>query len=246
MPETDSTGPHNRTEPVDLTLLLTTRVIVEGEGMDILKALDIPYPPGRIVTSAEEAKSVAKELGGSLVLKIQSPELSHKTDIGGVRLEIVPEDVPNVYEELISHVSKVAPQATIRGVLVQAMAPPGGRELILGVTRDPTFGPLLTLGFGGIGAEIYRDVSSEVLPLSRVDVYNLIESLVGAPLLRGYRGQPPADVEALVDVICRVADAIGVSGGRVQEFEINPLIVYPEGEGVLAVDLLIRTAPLGK
>ncbi len=114
------------------------------------------------------------------------------------------------------------------------------------MTRDPVFGPLLTLGFGGVGTEIYRDVASEVLPLSRTSAYNLLESLAGAPLLKGHRGGPPADVEALVDAVCRVADAIGASGDRIEEFEINPLLVYPEGEGVLAVDLLIRTPPCGE
>ncbi|HKZ27836.1 MAG TPA: acetate--CoA ligase family protein, partial [Rubrobacteraceae bacterium] len=226
--------------------LLTRPLILEGEGMDVLKALDIPYPPGRMVTSVEEATAVARELNDSLVLKVQSPDLLHKTDAGGIRLGVTPEDAPRVYEELVSHVASVAPHATVRGILVQAMAPPGGQELILGMTQDPVFGPLLTLGFGGVGTEIYRDVASEVLPLSRTGAYNLLESLAGAPLLKGFRGRPPADVEALVGAVCRVADAVGASGDRIEEFEINPLLVYPEGEGVLAVDLLIRTTPYGE
>ena len=245
MPKVDSDESCGGPEPVDLTPWLTEPVILEGEGMDLLEALGVPYPSGRIVDSASEARSMAEELGGDLVLKVQSPDLSHKTDIGGIRMEVAPKDAPRVYEELISHVAAEAPNATVRGILVQSMAPPGGEELILGVTQDPTFGPLLTLGFGGVGTEIYRDVASEVLPLSRTGAHNLLESLVGAPLLQGYRGRPPADVEALVDAICRVADAIGASGEHIQEFEINPLIIYPEGEGVLAVDLLIRTDTSG-
>ncbi len=237
-----SAGPLYETKnSVDLPPLLTKPIILEGEGMDVLKALGIPYPPGRTVTSAEEAAAVAGELGDSLALKVQSPDLLHKTDAGGIRLGVTPEDAPRVYEKLVSHVASVAPHATVRGVLVQAMAPSGGQELILGLTQDPAFGPLLTLGFGGVGAEIYRDVASEVLPLSRTSAYNLLESLAGAPLLKGHRGRSPADVEALVDAVCRVADAIGASGDRIEEFEINPLLVYPEGKGVLAVDLLIRT-----
>ena len=241
---TDMVGQDNTSEPVDLTPWLSEPVILEGEAMELLKALDIPYPPGRIVSSAAEAGSVAKELGTHLVLKIQSPDLSHKTDVGGVRLGIAPEDAPRVYEEIISHVSSVAPYTTIRGVLIQSMVPPGGQELILGVTQDPTFGPLLTLGFGGVRAEIYRDVASEILPISPEAARDLLESLAGAPLLKGYRGWPPADIEALVKVVCRVADAVGAAGGDVEEFEINPLIVYPEGQGVLAVDLLVRTTGL--
>jgi len=242
-----SAGPlHEPKNPVDLAPLLTKPLILEGEGLDVLQALDIPYPPGQTVTSAEEAATVAGELGDSLVLKVQSPDLLHKTDVGGIRLGVSPEEAPRVYEALVSHVASVAPYATVRGVLVQAMAPPGGQELILGLTQDPAFGPLLTLGFGGIGAEIYRDVASEVLPLSRTSAYNLLESLAGAPLLKGYRGRPPADVEALVGAVCRVADAIGAAGDRIEEFEINPLLVYPEGEGVLAVDLMIRRAPYGE
>ncbi len=232
---------HEPEKPLDLAPLLNKPVILEGEGTNVLKALGIPHPPGRMVASTGEAASAAKELGDNLALKIQSPDMLHKTDAGGVRLGVTLEEAPRVYEELVSHVASAAPHAAIRGVLVQTMAPPRGQELILGVTQDPAFGPLLTLGFGGIGAEIYRDVASEVLPLSRAGAHGLLESLAGAPLLRGYRGRPPADVEALVSVICRVADAVGASGGLVQEFEINPLIVYPKGEGVLAVDLLIRT-----
>ena len=245
--EMSSAGPlHEPKNPVDLAPLLTKPLILEGEGLDVLQALNIPYPPGQTVTSAEEAATVAGELGDSLVLKVQSPDLLHKTDVGGIRLGVSPEEAPRAYEALVSHVASVAPYATVRGVLVQAMAPPGGQELILGLTQDPAFGPLLTLGFGGIGAEIYRDVASEVLPLSRTSAYNLLESLAGAPLLKGYRGRPPADVEALVGAVCRVADAIGAAGDRIEEFEINPLLVYPEGEGVLAVDLMIRRAPYGE
>jgi acyl-CoA synthetase (NDP forming) len=245
--EMSSAGPlHEPKNPVDLAPLLTKPLILEGEGLDVLQALGIPYPPGRTVTSAEEAATVAGELGDSLVLKVQSPDLLHKTDAGGIRLGVSPEEAPRVYEALVSHVASVAPYAAVRGVLVQAMAPPGGQELILGLTQDPTFGPLLTLGFGGVGAEIYRDVTSEVLPLSRTSAYNLLDSLTGAPLLKGYRGRPPADVEALVGAVCRVAGAIGAAGDRIEEFEINPLLVYPEGEGVLAIDLIIRTAPYGE
>ena len=232
---------HESEQPIDLAPLLTRPVILEGEGMDILETLGIPYPPGQTVTSAAEAAAIAKELGDGLVFKVQSPDLLHKTDVGGVRLGVAPEDAPRVYEDLVSHIATVAPHATVHGVLVQAMAPPGGQEVILGVTQDPAFGPLLTLGFGGAGAEIYRDVLSEVLPLSHAVAYDLLESLTGAPLLKGFRGRPPADVEALVDTVCRVASAVGASSGYIEEFEINPLIVYPEGEGVLAVDLLIWT-----
>ena len=232
---------HDSEKPIDLAPLLAKRVILEGEGMDILKTLGIPCPPGRMVTSAEEAAVVAEELGDGLVFKVQSPDLLHKTDVNGVRLGVPVVDARRVYEELLSHIATVAPRATVHGVLVQAMAPPGGQELILGVTQDPEFGPLLTLGFGGVGAEIYRDVASEVLPLSHAVAHKLLESLTGAPLLKGFRGRPPADVEALVDAVCRVASAVGASGGCIEEFEINPLIVYPEGEGVLAIDLLIWT-----
>jgi succinyl-CoA synthetase beta subunit len=180
-------------------------------------------------------------MGEALVFKIQSPDISHKTDVGGLCLGVSPEDAPRVYEELVSHISSEVPRAAIHGVLVQSMAPPGGHEMILGVTRDPTFGYLLTLGFGGIGAEIYRDVASAILPLSRAEAYRLLKSLTGAPLLLGYRGRPLADIQTLLDAVCSVADSVEASGSRVQELEINPLLVYPEGQGVLAADLVIRT-----
>src|SRR5918997_3385411 len=122
--EMSSAGPlHEPKNPVDLTPLLTRPLVLEGEGIDVLKALDIPYPPGQTVTSAEEAAAVAGELGDSLVLKVQSPDLLHKTDAGGIRLGVTPEDAPRVYEELVAHVVSVAPHATVRGILVQAMAP---------------------------------------------------------------------------------------------------------------------------
>jgi acetate---CoA ligase (ADP-forming) len=238
--EAEYTTPEGRKEPADITPWLARPTVLEGEGAALLGALGIPHPPGRLVNSPEEAESAAREMGEDLVLKIQSPDISHKTDVGGLRLGVTPENAPRVYEELVSHVSNEVPRAAIHGVLVQSMAPPGGHELILGVTRDPTFGYLLTLGFGGIGTEIYRDVASAVLPLSRAEAYELLKSLAGAPLLLGYRGRPPADVEALLDAICSVADSVEASGGRVQELEINPLFVYPEGRGILAADLVVR------
>lgn len=241
-----SLATRDHAEYVDLSSWLTKSTILEGEGMELLEALGIPYPAGSNASSAEEAASVAEGLGERLVLKVQSPDISHKTDIGGVRLDVVPEEVSRAYEELVTHVSSTVPHAAIHGILIQSMAPSGGLEMMLGVTRDPTFGPLLTLGFGGIYAEVYRDIASAVLPLTRREARGLLESLTGAPLLRGYRGRPPADVEALLDVICRVADAVSVSNDRIQEFEINPLIVYPEEHGVIAADLLIRTTSVSE
>lgn len=239
--EAEYTDPESHKEPADITPWLVKPTVLEGEGAALLSALGIPCPQGRLVNTAAEAASVARELGETLVLKIQSPDISHKSDVGGLRLGVTPEDAPHVYEELVSHVSSEVPRAEIHGVLVQSMAPPGGHELILGVTRDPAFGYLLALGFGGIGAEIYHDVASAILPLSRADAYELLKSLVGSPLLLGYRGSPPADIEALLDAICSVADSVEAAGDYIREFEINPLIVYPEGRGVMAADLVIRT-----
>ena len=221
---------------------LTGEAVTDADRMAALDEMGIGRPRMIVATSAGEAAAAAASIGGRLALKVSS-EVPHKTDVGGVRLGVDPADAARVYGELAA----VAGRATGRptpGVTVQAMAPPGV-ELIVGVTADGTFAPVLTVGFGGTATELYGDVVSELAPVRAEQARAMLGQLRGWPLLAGYRGGTPGDVEAAVRAIVAVGEAAAALADVLIEFEINPLIVGPAGGGATAVDLLVRTAARG-
>jgi acetyltransferase len=206
---------------------------VDGQG--ILRAAGLAVAPSELATTAEEAVAAAGRIGFPVVLKLISPDLSHKTDAGGVLLEI--RDAAAVREgfETLKDRARVAqPPATLRGVQVQRMIT-GGQEVILGVKRDPALGPLVMFGMGGIYAEVLADVSFRLAPLSPADAEEMIDEVRAARLLAGLRGAPPADRRALVDALLRIG-WLAHSCPRLSELDINPLLVLPDGAGVIAVD----------
>ena len=168
-------------------------------------------------------------------MKIVSPQISHKTDVGGVRLGLSSEEeVARAFVEITSSVRRLAPSVWIAGVSVQEMVT-GGRELILGFSRDPQFGPLLMFGLGGIYVEVLKDVAFRVAPLSRRDAEEMIREIRAYPLLAAYRGTEPADEEAIVDALLRLS-ALSCDFPEIQELDINPLLVLPKGKGIRAID----------
>lgn len=191
----------------------------------------------RAATPAD-ARDVAVRLGGPVALKIASPDISHKTEVGGVRLGLdTPDAVERAAEAMLAAVAASRPAARIDGVLVQRMAPPG-RELLLGMVRDAQFGPMIVVGFGGIYVEVLRDTAMRLCPVDPVDAREMLCELRMAPLLRGVRGEPPVDLDALVDVVCRFS-RLAASAAPLTELEINPLVAGPDG--VLAIDARART-----
>jgi acetate---CoA ligase (ADP-forming) len=214
----------------------------EAEALPVLDALGVPRPRAVFVPGAEDVATAVDDLEGPLVVKVQSPDLAHKSDVGGVRVGVAVAAVAAAAEEMLASVARLRPSARVDGVLVQQMAAPG-TELLLGLTSGTGgFPPLLTLGFGGVAAELYGDVATTPLPIGPDDVDRLLGELQAVPLLRGFRGADPADIAALRDVVVRVAAAYASVADQLAELEINPLIVHAEGRGVSAVDVLLRRA----
>ncbi len=217
------------------------RVRLGLETMELLTAYGIPCARGRVAKTAEEAGRIAQEIGQPVAIKILSPELTHKTEVGGVRLGVPPENADRVAWELMAGLRRRFPEATIDGVYVQEMLPPG-REVILGMVRDPTFGPLLMFGLGGIYVEVLRDVAFAVAPLSRAEAEELVSLIRGKKWLYGVRGQPPVDVASLVDLILRVGQ-LAVDNPEILELDLNPILCYPER--VVAVDVRLTVSEEG-
>jgi len=166
-------------------------------------------------------------------MKIVSPQITHKSDIGGVRIGLTDgDDVSKVYREIMEAVTMKAPEAVIDGISVQKMAPPG-LELVIGMNKDPQFGPVIMFGLGGTLVEVLEDVAFRIVPLSRQDAKEMIRQTKAYRLLEGYRGQPRLDIEYIEDLLLRVSKMIE-ENPRIKEMDINPLIVY--SDGAVAVD----------
>ncbi|MBE0416023.1 MAG: acetate--CoA ligase family protein [Dehalococcoidia bacterium] len=207
--------------------------LTELESKQILKVAGINTTEIRLARTREEAISLSKEIGFPVVLKIVSPDVLHKTDAKGVKLSLKDEEeVGEAYDEIISSIKKHEPSANIQGVSVQSMARPG-IEVIIGMSKDPQFGPVLMFGLGGILVEVLKDVSFRIVPLTRRDAGEMIREIKGYPILEGYRGQEPVDIAVLEEMLLKVSDFVE---GRpeIKELDINPILAY--SNGALAVD----------
>jgi acyl-CoA synthetase (NDP forming) len=212
------------------------KVLTEVESKDILEEAGIPTARARLATTADEAVTAAKEMGFPVVLKIVSPDITHKSDIGGVKLNLgTPDEVRAAFDEIIAAAKKAQPDAAIEGVSVQKMARPG-IEVIMGMSQDAQFGPVLMFGLGGILVEVLKDVSFRLVPITPRDARQMIQEIKGRPLLEGYRGQEPADVEALEKLLLRLSDFIE-KHPEIAELDLNPIFAYKDG--AVAVDARI-------
>ena len=234
----EATPPGVRDE-VGRALAAAGSVLTETEAKALLAHYGVPRPPEALVTSPGAAAAAATEIGGPLALKIQSPDIIHKTEAGAVALSVIGEvGVREAYQRILAAAKTAHPQAAIHGVLVQAMAPPG-REMILGVTRDPDFGPMLMVGLGGIHVEILGDVVFSPVPIGRDQALSLLGDLKGATVLDGVRGAPPADRAALAELIAVLSRFAADHGDLIEEIDLNPVIVHTQGHGLTVVDALI-------
>lgn len=214
-------------------------LLCEYEAKELLAGYGVPRPPEALAEDAEAAVAAAERIGYPVALKVQSPDIAHKTEVGGVRLGLASADaVRAAHATILDRARTAHPQADIRGVLVQKMAP-RGREVILGISRDRDFGPMLMVGLGGIHVEVLRDVAFAPVPLARSEALDLIRSLKGAKLLEGVRGEPPADLEALADLMVKLSRFAADAADRIEEIDLNPVLVHAAGEGVSVVDALI-------
>ena len=211
------------------------------EAMGLLDAYGIPTPDGSVVDSPGEASRVAEAIGGDVVMKIVSPDISHKSDIGGVEVGVPPAAVADTYEDLVVRARNYQPDAAILGVQVQDLVDlETGTETIVGVTRDPQFGPLVMVGLGGIFVEVMEDTAFRVAPVPEPEIRGMFEELDSMPLLYGARGREPADVDALVETVARVSQLV-TDFPAIAELDINPVVALPDG--VAAVDLRLTLDP---
>ena len=211
---------------------------------EVLEAYGIPVLPWGVAATVEEAVATAKRVGFPCVLKILSPDIVHKFDVGGIRLNLrTPDEVDDAYELMMRKISRKQPDARLEGVLVQAMMS-GGREVLLGMKQDPQFGPVIVFGLGGIYVEVLKDVTFRLAPIREYSARHMVESIRTYKLLEGARGEPPADVDAIADCIKRLSQ-LAVEQDLIEELDINPLMVMAEGSGAFAADVRIGTRAKG-
>jgi acyl-CoA synthetase (NDP forming) len=213
-------------------------VVPEHLAKQVLAAW-LPETPEILVTSARDAGAAAERLGFPVVLKVQSAELPHKTEAGGVRLNLADRDaVAAAYDAMLEDVGRHRPDATIDGVLVQRMAPKG-HELVIGMVDDATFGPIMMLGFGGTTVELFGDVVHAPAPLDQAEATRMLLSLRSSRLLTGFRGAPPVDLAPVAGLVAALSRAALTLRDQVQEFELNPVIVHADGSGLTIADALL-------
>jgi acetyltransferase len=210
--------------------------IGDAEARAIQAAYGIPFPKSHLAKTADEAARAAEEIGFPVVMKITSPDILHKTDIGGVKLNLQSADqVRDTFDLMMYRAQRYQPTAEIWGCLVQQQVK-GGKEILLGMNRDPQFGPLLVFGLGGIYVEALKDVTFRVAPIDRRQAREMLNEIRAFPLLRGVRGEPPSDMDAIVDVLLRLSQLV-TDFPEIVEIDINPLMVFEQGKGALGIDM---------
>jgi len=215
---------------------MTASNLSEFESKEMLRKAGVPVVETRLARSKAEAIAISKELGFPVVLKIASPDIIHKSDADGVKIGLTSGvQVGKAYGEIKSSIKQKFPAARVEGITVQKMAEPG-IEVIIGMSTDPQFGPVLMFGLGGILVEIIKDVSFRIVPLTRRDAAEMIKEIKGYKLLTGYRGRPAADIPALEEMILKISD-FAEKNPQVKELDLNPVFAY--NNGAIVVDARI-------
>jgi acetyltransferase len=209
--------------------------LTDSEIYEVLHAYGFLQPRSSVARTSEEAVAAAKGIGYPVVMKIVSPQILHKSDIGGVKLNInSKKEVENTFFDITTRVKHIMPTAQISGVMIQEMVS-GGKEVIIGITRDAQFGHMIMFGLGGIYVEVLKDISFRITPLSKEDAYEMIRETKVFPLLRGVRGEAETDIDAIEKSILLLSQ-MALDFPQIIEAEINPLLVKKRGEGVVAID----------
>ena len=208
-------------------------LLTEVEAKKLLREAGIPVIETRLAKTKREAVSISREIGFPVVLKVISKDIIHKSDVGGVKVGLTgASQVSNAYSEMLASIKQKMPEARIEGVSVQRMAT-SGVELIIGMNKDPQFGPVIMFGLGGILVEVLKDISFRLVPLSRRDAAEMVREIKGYALLQGYRGQDPVDILHLEETIVKVSDFID-NNPQIKELDINPL--FASGKNIVAAD----------
>ncbi len=212
--------------------------VLETEAREILKAYNIQVPEAYLAKTPEEAAQIAEKMGFPIAIKIVSRKILHKSDVGGVKINLsTPTEVTAAYQEIMENVARSVPKDDIEGILITPMAPEG-QECIVGMTRNPQFGPVIMFGLGGIFVEVLRDVTFRIAPLSPKDADEMIRSIKGYPILQGIRGQAPKDIGAILDILLGIS-RLAVDNPEIAEMDLNPVIVHEKGASIVDARMIL-------
>jgi acyl-CoA synthetase (NDP forming) len=241
--------PHRRIDVV--TLGARTRAIIEKalrdgrlnlletEAKAICEDYGMPVPPFELVHSAEEASDAAARLGYPVVLKVVSQDILHKTEAGGVLLDIRDSvEARDGFSRIVRNAKSYNPNAKLEGVLVQKMAPQG-REVIVGGLIDPQFGQTLMFGLGGVLVEIFKDVALRIAPIGEQEASEMIREIKAYPILKGYRGQPPVDEDIIVEILLKASDLV-MENPEINEMDLNPVMIYDKGASIVDARMILQ------
>ena len=204
------------------------RSLLETEAKELLKEYGIPVPDFRLIKSEEEITGLAKEINFPITMKIVSPDIIHKTDAGGVKINIKDEkEARIVYQEIIFEAKKYNKKAKISGVIVYPTVPQG-TEIIIGIMKDPHFGPVIMFGLGGIFVEVLKDISFRILPLEERDAGEMINEIKGFKILKGVRGEGPKDIKAIKNLLLKISQ-LALENPEINEIDLNPIFVFEKG-----------------
>ncbi len=213
-------------------------VLTEIEAKQILSEAGINCTDTRLATSRHEAVAISEQIGYPVVLKISSVDITHKSDAGGVKVNLPDKAaVEKAYDDIMDSCKAKHPDADIEGVAVQGMAK-AGTEVIIGMTKDPSFGPVLMFGLGGIFVEVLKDVAFRIVPLEKNDASEMIGEIKGKKLLEGYRGQDPADIPFLEDMLIKLSELVDKTEG-IEEIDMNPVFAYKQGAVVVDARIIL-------
>jgi acetyltransferase len=219
---------------------LSGQLITEPQGTKLLEAFGLPLVRSKFVTSLGQALRAAKNIGYPVALKAISARIPHKTEAGAIRLNVRNEsELQAAYDQVVSAAQRYEPPATIEGVLIQQMIE-SGTEFVMGFSHTEQFGPVIAFGLGGIYVEVLRDVAFRAAPLRRCDAQEMIAELKCKDILKGTRGKAQLDIDSILTCLLNLSDLAISSSEHLSELDLNPVFVFPKGQGLLAVDYLIK------
>ena len=214
------------------------RSLLETEAKELLKEYGIPVPDFKLIKSEDEIARLAKEINFPIVMKIVSPDIIHKTDARGVKVGVKDEEEARMtYQEIISKAIKYNKKASISGVIAYTMVPQG-TEIIIGMMKDPHFGPVIMFGLGGIFVEVLKDISFRILPIEEIDAREMITEIKGYEILKGARGNPPRDIRAIEEVLMKVSK-LTMKNPEINEIDLNPIFVFENGIQVVDARMIL-------
>ncbi len=213
--------------------------LLEPEAKAVCREYEIPVTEFRVAKTKQEALRFAGHIGYPVVLKIISPDIIHKSDVGGVITDLeTAQGVEDAYEEILRNVKKHKTDAEIIGILVQEMAPES-TQIIIGAIKDPQFGPSLMFGLGGVFVEVLQDVSFRIVPITERDAKEMVSEVKAYPLLKGYRGKPPADMDAIINILLNTSELV-IEHTEIKELDLNPIMVYERGAKTVDARIILE------